>query len=377
MSLVAVKPRSSRTLSAALDQHAEIAAQALEGLDKLHQTRLHNNFPLLSLRPSPNNPRRAELDKAGVSLEWVEKLKLRDGEDIRRWTDRLDEYLESVKETLEPESLKLLEEIFGLSHSILKSGLLQPITTSPDNEIQMGECRWTACLLCNRLHDQVIVREFAPNLLKAIRFLENDKRSDLGTAATVQSVRLIIEDLIGGKCGFDNEDININLIRDTFGAKTTKSAYYLSFCRLPDGDELLTQIYSGAYRGIRSAYEDCVKRIEVLKAQQGVDSSGNRRVTLHSKKAARQAPAFTSKYPPVKTRLPGTNGGKSLFQALAGLDGIPAEARKAFEQALRSWEGAPDNARKNIFAKTMNEFFALADPENSPEHPEGIKDGGV
>jgi hypothetical protein len=377
MSEVAVKPRSTRALSATLDQHAEIAAQALEGLEKLHQTRLHNNFPLLNLRPSLNNPRRAELDKAGVSLEWVEKLKLRDGEDIRRWTDRLDEYLESRKETLEPESLKLLEEIFGLSHSILKSGLLQPITTSPDNEIQMGECRWTACLLCNRLHDQVIVREFAPNILKAIRFLENDKRSALSTAATVQSVRLIIQDLIGGKCGFDNEDININLIRDTFGAKTTKSAYYLSFCRLPEGDELLTRIYSGAYRGIRSAYEDCVKRIEVLKAQQGMHSSGDRLPTPHGKKATKQASVFTSKYPPVKTRLPGTNGGKSLFQALAGLDGIPADAKTTFEQALRSWEAAPDNVRKNIFAKAMNEFFALADPENSPEDSDGIRYGEV
>lgn len=379
MSDVQLKSRSARSLSADLDPQAEIAAKALSGLDEMHSTRLVQTYSLKDLRPSPANPRRADLDKAGVSMEWIEKLKLRDGEEVSAWTDRLDEYLAGVKSKLDADSLKLMEDIVGLSFSILNSGLLQPITANPDGEILMGECRWTASLLCNKPYNQVIIRKFEKDLLKAIRFLENDKRSNLSAAATVQAVRMITEDKIKAKCGFDNPDISINLMRDLFGAKTTKSAYYLSFCRLPEDDELLIQIYAGAYRGIRTAYEACVVRIEQLKSfssKQQLDDQGST-PPLQPKTKKKPASAYSTKYPPVKTRLPGTIGGKALFQALNALEGIPDEAKTAFSNALKSWEGAPDNARKNIFANTMNQFFAMVDPEDELQEQPGSNNGAA
>ncbi|MDH4602514.1 MULTISPECIES: ParB/RepB/Spo0J family partition protein [Pseudomonas syringae group] len=353
-----------RELASALDVHAEIAAGHLASISGEAEGRLYPRFPLLDVIPSPDNPRRKELDRAGVSAEFIKRLQLKEGEPISQWLERLDEHLYSFDKEKDPKSYRVLEELFELALTIKTDGLFQPIVITPQNVIVMGERRWVASLLANILFNSVIVKEYSLSLVDKARLLENTKRSNLSTASIVRAVRRIVESELNAPCGPGNADLNEPMIRQVFSLKHTTAARYVAFCKLHDGDPVLEAIYADQMTSIRAAYEAVTERLRELKNQAGSKDLEQLEDSPPSKKPGNKS---SNKYPPVKTRLPGSVGGQTLFRVMADHPELPAEMVAEFKNAAEAWPKANDVQRKEIFSRTMNAFFALSDPEEGED----------
>jgi hypothetical protein len=368
-----------RMLNTETDNHHEVARQHLQNMEDAENQRFVAYMDFFQIRPTRDNPRFHDLQRAGVTDEVIQQLKMKEDEPTDTWLKRLDDFLDAFDKDANPDGFALWESIFGMSQSIYSEGLLQPIVINNENVILMGECRWHACILCNKRYNPAFVREFPAEALSSVRLSENDRRSGLSAAATVLAVRKMVAEKVG-PCGLDNPKIDLELMAKLFGNKKTKSAYYLSFCRLPDGDPLLDQIAAGAFRGIRSAYEACTEHLRTLKADDNDQQASGTTTPMKSpsgtaKRAA--TPSYSAKYPPVKTRLPGDEGGMAVFSALSNIKDIPDGAKNAVLKALNAWPAAPDKARKNIFATAMNEFFAQMDPDADEGQGQNTPDGAA
>lgn len=354
-----------RELASALDEHAEIAAGHLASMSGEAEGKLYPRYPLLTVIPSPENPRRKELDRAGVSAEFIQRLQLKEGEPVSEWLGRLDQHLYDFDKDKDPKSYKVLEELFELALTIKNDGLFQPIVITPQKVIVMGERRWVASLLANIPFNSVIVKEYSLSLVDKARLLENTKRSNLSTASIVRAVRRIVEGELNAPCGPGNADLNEPMIRQVFSLKHTTAARYVAFCKLHEEDPVLEAIYADKMTSIRAAYEAVTDRLRELKNQSG-DKDPEK---LDGTPPPQKGPGSksTNKYPPVKTRLPGSIGGQTLFRVMAQYPELPAEMVAEFKKAEEAWPKANDVQRKEIFSNTMNAFFALSDPEGEEE----------
>lgn len=371
-------PRARRQLNAALDDQANIAAAHLEAMNSRHVERMEVDYPLSNLRPSPDNPRRKSLDKAGVTAELVQQLAIRPREPFESWSARLEDFLTTEGEKLDTRSRVVWDELFDLAISLYTGELVQPIVASPEGEILAGERRWTASLLAGKNYNRVILRAVPKNKEALYRLIENIRRSDLSVAETAWAIRQVMVDVTGKPCGETNREISIQLVQSVIGAGHTQSAYYRAICRLPEDDPVLAAILAGEYASLRVAYEDASRRLrELRQAPPAAEAAVNQgELTTNTGRASTpKAPA--ARVPSFKARLPGTEGGIRFLKAVSTIEDLPSEAAEALKNTLASWNAAPDKARQNMLASLLTTLFEAFDPLDEAASVEGDgADGG-
>lgn len=370
---------SRRALDVQMDDQAAIAANHLMSLEANKLERMEVNYPLASLKPSPSNPRRISLDNAGVNAEAIETLSIKRGETLAAWSDRLDAFLDTLESKgTSAKSFSVWSEMFDLAISIYTTDLLQPIVAKIDGEIIAGERRWTASALAGKSHGRVILRQVAANMEHLFRLIENIRRSDLSVAETAMSLRLVMETKTGIPCAPDNIGLSIQNIQELIGVGQTQSAYYRAICRLPEDDPLLTQIISGAYNSLRTAYEDANRRLREIKViheragtgeQAGLLDDlgvGTRTSTSSGTSSGTSTSTSTSTArrdiaPTLKARMPGTKGGLRFYAAIEHIDGVSDETLERIKAIRAGWAGAPDKARKKMLAEALEKIFSDLD----------------
>lgn len=352
---------SRRQLGVVIDEQAEIAASHLRNLEANKVERLETNYPLASLTPSPANPRRLSLDNAGVTAGRIKELAIQPREGLESWSSRLDKFLDYLEsQSASPKVLSVWAELFDLAISIFTTDLLQPIVAKFDGEIIAGERRWTALQLAGKQYGRVILRQVPEQLENIYRLIENIHRSDLSTAETAISIRLIMSEITGEPCGPDNRQLTIQKIQSVLGSGQTQSAYYRSICRLPENDPLLAQIISGAYTSLRAAYGDASKRLREIAAIAAVGDELSNNEPLAVQPAAAPKPK-SDPTPQFKARIPGTEGGLRFIAAIASIEGVADETLERIRAIRAGWEGAPDKARKKMFTEALERLFADLD----------------
>ncbi|MBA1280295.1 ParB/RepB/Spo0J family partition protein [Stutzerimonas stutzeri] len=352
---------SRRHLGTVFDDQAEIAASHLRSLEANKVERLELNYPLTSLTPSASNPRRLSLDNAGVNAEQIKELAILPREGLEGWMARLERFLDSLeRRSASAKVLSVWTELFDLAISIYTTDLLQPIVAKFDGEIIAGERRWTALQLAGKSHGRVILRQVPEQMENIYRLIENVHRSDLSTAETAIAIRLIMTEITGVPCGPENTALTMQKIQSVLGSGQTQSAYYRAICRLPEDDPLLAQIVSGAYTSLRMAYEDASKRLREIAAL--ASSGGETPPPLNTSQDSRTKQKTTGNpLPQFKARIPGTEGGLRFIQAIESIDGVANETLERIQAIRTGWAGAPDKARKKMFAEALDRLFADLD----------------
>lgn len=359
---------SRRALNTAPDDHAEIAAAHLVQMESNRTERLEVSWPLANVYPSKTNPRRLSLDNAGVTREVIEQLAIKPRESLSAWSTRLEQYLDELESrNASPKVHAVWSELFDLAISIYRSEMLQPIVAKPDGEIIAGERRWTACLLAGRTHERVIFREVVPQSENLLRLIENLRRSDLSIAETALALRVVMVDHTKKPCGPHNEDLSIEYIQSVLGAGQTQSAYYRAICRLPDGDPLLEQIVAGAFTSLRTAYEEAGRRVRALQSAEKPNNAQQELTDPTNESDGGQEtppPPAKPKAPPMpqlKTRIPGTEGGRLFIAAMGNIEGVGADTLERIKAIGNGWAAAPEKARKKMITEALDKLFADLD----------------
>ena len=353
---------SRRQLGVVTDDQAEIAANHLRNMEANKVERLETNYPLASLTPSPANPRRLSLDNAGVTPERIKELAIMPREGLESWSGRLEAFLDNLEsQSASAKAMSVWAELFDLAISIFTTDLLQPIVAKFDGEIIAGERRWTALQLAGKEYGRVILRQVPEQLESIYRLIENIHRSDLSTAETAISIRLVMQKMTGVPCGPDNIELTMQKVQSVLGSGQTQSAYYRAICRLPEGDPVLAQIVSGAYTSLRAAYGDASKRLREIAT--AVNESSNNELIQSEPQAALEVATKpkADPTPQFKARIPGTEGGLRFISAIASIDGVAEETLERIKAIRAGWEGAPDKARKKMFAEALERLFADLD----------------
>jgi len=348
-----------RALVAASDEQADLAARHLDQLEMQASERLETAYPLHQLSPSPQNPRRKSLDRAGVTMEKVRDLAIKPRESLEDWISRQQDFLADLND---PVAYTVWDELFDLAVSLYTSDLLQPVVVKQNGEIIAGERRWTACLLASKSHSRVIIRDIPKDMENLYRLIENIRRSDLTVSEVATSIRQVMSDMTKEECSPFNEQLTMERIKKVMGVGNTQAAYYRAICRLPAGDPILEAILADGYGGLRNAYEDASRRVkEITAAARAGNNAPEANVSPLTKRQPDQeqtqnsAPAKSkSAYKPVfRAPLPDTDCGVKLLGSLATLDGVSDEVAKTLNKAKEMWPAAHDKARKKLLEQAL------------------------
>ncbi len=336
------------------DAQSAVAIAHLQKYEAQATERMDIKHPTNSLRPSPNNPRRLSLDRAGVTAERVASIAVQNRESSEQWVERQRAFLGSFGDHQVSER-ETWGELFELALSIRALGLVQPIVALPCGEIIAGERRWTASCLASQPFVRVIFREVSDSEIGLMRLIENLQRADLSLAEKALAIRQIMRGKVVGPLAPDNNMLSMQLIAQTIGCGTTQSAYYRAICRLPEGDPILEQIVTGVFTNIKQAYDAASNRLLDIAA--GSHSGNTQSVVKSLDAGASKAPPPAKKTklagPSVKMSVPGTNGGSVILNSLAEIPNISSDAVTKLKKAAELWRAAPDKARKNILSEAL------------------------
>ena len=266
--------------------------------------------------------------------------------------------------------------LLALANNIHKDGLIQPIRVRPCGggffEIVAGERRYWACRLIG-MDNIPYAGDLASDLVALSQKIhENLDRLDVSRAGWVLALRRYMAALTEHPCGPDNPELNLATFENEFAGRSKSWCHrWRGVCQLPDDSELLRQICSGEVSGIRNIDEHVRAYHRARKSGQNPEqyqlpSSPGGAGTAEEPETNPQAPAGSSNpksqpsappAPAAKARLPGTEGGIRIFQALKTIEGVSDKARSAIETAIAGWRAAPEKYRR----KCMEDVFdALA-----------------
>ena len=281
--------------------------------------------------------------------------------------------------------LKQWSHLLALASSIHKDGIIQPVRVRPSGngffEIVAGERRYWACRLIG-MDNIPYVGGQATNLVAlAQKIHENLDRLDLDREGWVLSLREYMAELTGHPCGPDNPELNLATFENEFGGRSKSWCHrWRGVCQLPEGSNLLRRICSGEISGIRNIDEHVRAYHRARKNDQDPEqydlpdnagSAGGPEVPQTNPPAP--VGSTTPKAPPspaspaAKARLPGTEGGLRIFQALKTIEGVDEAARKAIETAISGWRAAPDKYRRKCMEDVFDALVAALDPLDEVE----------
>src|SRR5690554_1022610 len=168
----------------------------------MHELRL--NYSLSALEVSENNPRRADLDAWGMTVERMRKLALKPDEEEKDWIKRIEDEVATLG--LDAEGQERWDALIALAIDIRrKKGVLQPIVAvaNPNNaevsRIVAGERRFLASNLANMNGIHVLLQRYdmagsasaAETEETTDRFVENLLREQLSLRAVVNGISVL------------------------------------------------------------------------------------------------------------------------------------------------------------------------------------------
>lgn len=155
--------------------------------------RYQPGYSLASIQPSSTNPRRSDLNQAGVTLDRVKQLAKSPSEGRESFQDRMEQWIEqqSFSQTAEG----VWRNLMTLALSIHEArGVIQPVTVRVDDEsdsiatLIAGERRFMASWLAGMDGIDVIIRTTGdPSLHEAL--IENTQRQDLSLSALITALQ--------------------------------------------------------------------------------------------------------------------------------------------------------------------------------------------
>jgi hypothetical protein len=372
--VTAAPTRGRRELGTSFDNdpQASGAAKMLRDIeDSANQPlspdeRFEPHYDLSIVKPSPNNPRRISLDRAGVTDERIRGLIHQPGESYERWINKIDSFFDHLYDQGTLQSvIATWEELFELAVSIFRNGVIQPIVIRPDNIIIAGERRWVASMLAGKPFGPVLIKKTTDQQAAKLRLIENIHREDLSLEEKVLSCREIMLIETGMALGPDNPGLTMEAIQTSIGCRHTQSSYYSSMCKLPDGDPLLKRMMAGEFTSLKAAYAEASKRVRQLSAPPGsqkmLPSGGDDKDPEGNSPTPPQPPKPNA--PQAKIRMPGTAGGQKFLAVLKKMDGLPPEIVTQLEKTSNAWTGAPEKVRKKMLIDTLESLFAAIDSE--------------
>lgn len=355
-----VAPKSSRrkllNVDLASDPQLDRAATLLNSL-KHNMERMEISYALSELRPSPANPRRRSLDTAGVTRDRIVELAKTPRESKSEWLSRFEAFIDTVSE---PKHKAVWDDLFDLTASIMKTGLLQPIVAKPDGEIIAGERRYTACLLAGLANERVIIRQMEDEVIHVARLVENLRRTDLTVADVCDGLRAFAVKVLSPDepLSPDNDKVTATAIMDVMGCGQTQSYYYRSLCLLPDGDPMLARVLDGEFTGLRNAYEEVSAYLRKLKVSGEANTPGQDGATSPATKPGSrksgQGAAGKAAGPSFKAVLPGTVSGQRIISALSAIDDLSDEVRGELQALSDGWVKLSDKLRVQRLAAAFN-----------------------
>lgn len=276
--------------------------------------------------------------------------------------------------------LELWSHVLALSINIHKDGLIQPIRVRPTGnghfEIVAGECRYWACRLTGMDNIPYVGAPTTDLVALGQKLHENLDRLDVDREGWVLALRRYMAELTGHPCGPDNPELNLATFENEFGGRSKSWCHrWRGVCQLPENSDLLQRICSGAISGIRNIDEHVRAYHRARKNNQNPDQyqlpgSVGPAGGAEEPKTLPQPPAGSPlpKSPPspaapaAKARLPGTEGGIRILQALKAIDGVSEAARSVIESAITGWRGAPDKYRRKCMEDVFDALAAALDP---------------
>ncbi|WP_153785335.1 ParB N-terminal domain-containing protein [Pseudomonas sp. EMN2] len=271
--------------------------------------------------------------------------------------------------------------LLALASSIHKDGLIQPIRVRPCGggyfEIVAGERRYWACRLTG-MDNIPYAGAVASDLVALSQMLhENLDRLDVDREGWVLALRRYMSELTGQPCGPDNPELNLAAFQNEFGGRSKSWCHrWRGVCQLPDDSLLLARICSGEISGIRNidehvrAYHRARKGNKNPEQYELPDTPGAAGGDEEQKTQAQppagapspKSPPSSPPAPAAKARLPGTEGGIRIFQALKTIEGVSDQARSAIETAIAGWRGAPEKYRRKCMEEVFDALAAALDP---------------
>lgn len=159
----------------------------------LKGTQMHPNYALNSIVVNPSNPRRRDLDAAGLTLQRVKRLRREESESVDKWAERIEKWIDQTEE-LTAEGKTQWARLLSLALSVLHGGLIQPVTlrvASPGDKqatLIAGERRFLAHWLAGKhtiWANQVIRND---DEVFDMGLIENTQKHDLSLSATMEAL---------------------------------------------------------------------------------------------------------------------------------------------------------------------------------------------
>ncbi|WP_417546456.1 ParB/RepB/Spo0J family partition protein [Marinobacter sp.] len=361
---------SRKSITFDMGELADVAAAQTNNMLHAHMEKYEPLHAIFDLKPSPKNPRRLSLDRAGVTSEVIKELRIREGEDRAAWEGRLETHLASVTKAGDRENQVVWEELIAMAISIANNDLLLPIVATRDRVIVSGERRWTSSIIAGKSTVKVLLRDVSGSHEVVLRFIENLIRSPLSFSETLMGLRDTVSAMFEKPCGPDMTELDYKVVQSLMGKGVTQSSQYKTFCMLPDDDPVLCAILNGDFPTQHDAYIAAKQRIAALQSGEVEDTTPPSDDGLAATKAP--APATTKeKRAKVASRIPGTEGGKLFLQAIKTMPSLPDDVAAEVDQISSQWAAAPDKARKKMLTGLLNTLFDSLDELDDVESEAG------
>lgn len=341
------------------DAHVAIQARSQHEASNAQcrgENRIEWLYPLEKLRPSPNNRRLVDFERAGVTPERLEQLRRVRLETADAWHERLDAFLQTIED--DQFAHKVWLDLFELAMSLVLGQLSQPIQARPDGVIIAGFRRCTALKLAGHDKGPVTVIELDEKQEEHFRFTENTHRSDLSFVANCLAVRDRVASMSGAPCGPNNPKTTIADMMDYLGVKKSQAACYRALCLLPENDPHMDKLRASGYADLNALYEEVGPYVKTLKnfdveAAATIKEAVTQEVASLAAKppAKRKAPSV----PKVSVELPSSSrAGTKFFEVFAGLDALSDKTKGVIAEAMNDYLTAPEKMQQKIFNKVLS-----------------------
>lgn len=211
---------------------------------KTKAPRFQPTYSLNSIQVNPDNPRKPDLESAGINVESVKLLKKRPSESTQGFEQRVSTWIEDSAD-LDDDQKGYWHRFLNFAVSIKNEGLLQPIAvreSSPKAKLATiiaGERRFLAHWLIGETTIAAMVNQIDDEEASMLSLMENIQREGISLNATVQGFRL-------HKKNFGSEFTMAEIAQMANVSKGGSQGIYLAV-NAADDDPVLRKIESGEF----------------------------------------------------------------------------------------------------------------------------------
>lgn len=158
------------------------------------RSRHHPNYSLNSIQVNPENPRKPDLQRAGITLDCIKDIRKKPVENQPDFETRVSTWIDK-NTNLSDEQKDYWHRFLNFSLSILDEGLLQPISireSQPNIRIATiisGERRFLAHWLIGETSIAALVTQMDDTRASMLSLVENIQREGISLNAMIQGIR--------------------------------------------------------------------------------------------------------------------------------------------------------------------------------------------